>query len=218
MTTGWSVSPGRCRCGCRASGPGCGPGCHRRCGEPASSRSMTAARFCSIWPSCRSWAPRRSRPPGLGAPGPGGRAGALHADGVAGAGRGRRAAAEPPQRGGDRVPGALVGVAGRRPRRVAVADRGRTTADRGHGGGHGRLDRSPPRRRKTPNRLIGPGSVSARTWPCSPGCRAATCTGCWSAWTGRDSPISCSNTSPPAAASGAGPGSSRSAGRVPTPR
>ena len=50
------------------------------------------------------------------------------------------------------------------------------------------------------------------------GCRAATAVGCWCAWTGPGSPTTCSNTSPPAAARRAGPGSSRSAGRAPTGR
>ena len=96
-------------------------------------------------------------------------------DGVAGPGGGRPAAAGPDEHGGDRVPAALVGTAGRPPRRVPLAAGGRPGADRDHGGGPGRLDRvrrlGQGERRSPPTRA---GSGSARTWP-----PATTPTTCW---------------------------------------
>ena len=75
------------------------------------------------------------------------------------------------------------------------------------------VDPRPGTRRRTAGRTILP----CWTWR-SPGCRARSGTGCWSAWTGRGSPMTCWSTSPQAPGNRAGTGSFPWAGHVPTGR
>ena len=183
--TAWSGPPGRCRCGCWPSGPGCAPGCRRRWRrrgfDPVYDRGqvlvdlavaqLLGGEAISDFQGLRHLAPVIGPVP-------------VDPDGVAGPGRGRRAAAGPDQRGGDRVPAALVGAAGRPPGRVPLAEGGRAGADRDHGGGPGRLDRV---RRlgegERPAHLQGRHRVLPRTWP-----PATTPTTCWRSTPARATP------------------------------